>query len=69
MAAMVCIGASAQSDVTLTRNGDSYKMSNGTVSVSIGSNGRISEMTFRGAPMCWQAMESTLTTRPTRTTT
>ena len=52
MAAMVCIGASAQSDVTLTRNGDSYKMSNGTVSVSIGSNGRISEMTFpRGAPI------------------
>ena len=50
MAAMVCIGASAQSDVTLTRNGDSYKMSNGTVSVRIGSNGRISEMTFRGGP-------------------
>lgn len=50
MAAMVWIGASAQSDVTLTRNGDSYKMSNGTVSVSIGSNGRISEMTFRGGP-------------------
>lgn len=48
LAAMVWISAGAQSDVTLTKNGNSYKMSNGTVSVSIGSNGRISEMTYRG---------------------
>lgn len=46
--AMACLSASAASDVTLTKSGNSVKMSNGIVTINIGSNGRVSSLSYGG---------------------
>lgn len=50
LSAFVATGINAQDDVTVTRNGNSTVMSNGIVKINIGSNGRISSMTYNGGP-------------------
>ena len=50
LAAIAAVAALAQDDVSVTKNGGSYKMDNGIVSVTIGSDGRINNMTITGRP-------------------
>lgn len=50
LAAIAAVTTLAQDDVSVTKSGGSYKMDNGIVSVTIGSDGRINNMTITGRP-------------------
>ena len=50
LAAIAAVATLAQDDVSVTKSGGSYKMDNGIVSVTIGSDGRINNMTITGRP-------------------
>ncbi len=48
IAMLLSMTAAAQDKVTVTQNGMTTTMSNGLVAITIGSNGRISNMTYKG---------------------